>query len=272
LPLVPYFKPGDPKLADAIREYAKGHRAVLLANHGPVVAGTSLSAASASIYQEVPFLQRFGAAAAHGFKAVEILFPYEAPAADIAAELKKHKLTQALFNLPPGDWSKGDRGVAALPGREAEFAAALDKALDYARVLECTTLHVMSGMIAQGADVKAMHRTFVSNLKIACERTAGRGITLVMEPINHRDIPGYFTNTTDQVSRIIDEVRAPHLKLQLDLYHMQVTEGDLQRRTERLFPITAHVQIAGNPDRNEPDVGEANHLYMLDVLDRLGYG
>ena len=223
------------------------------------------------IYQEAPFLQRFGAAAAHGFKAVEILFPYEAPAADIAAELKKHGLTQALFNLPPGDWSKGERGLAALPGREVEFAAALEKALDYAKLLECTTLHIMSGMIAPGADTAAMHKTFVSNLKRACDRTAKSGLTLVMEPINHRDIPGYFTNTTDQVKKIIDEVGAPHLKLQLDLYHMQVTEGDLQKRTETLFPITAHVQIAGNPDRHEPDVGEANHLYLLDVLDRLGY-
>jgi hydroxypyruvate isomerase len=217
------------------------------------------------IYQEVPFLQRFGAAAAHGFKAVEILFPYEAPAKDIAAELRKHKLTQALFNLPAGDASKGERGFAALPGREADFAAALDK------VLECKTLHVMSGMIAPGADTNAMHKTFVANLKKACDRTANGGLTLVMEPINHRDIPGYFTNTTAQVEAIIKEVGAPHLKLQLDLYHLQVTEGDLQKRTERLFPLTAHVQIAGNPDRNEPDIGEANHLYLLDVLDRLGY-
>jgi len=223
------------------------------------------------IYQEVPLLQRFGAASAHGFKAVEILFPYEAPAADIAAELRKHRLTQALFNLPPGDWSKGERGLAALPGRVAEFAAALDKALDYAKVLECRTLHVMSGMIAPGADVKAMHRTFVANLKKVCDRTAKLGLTIVLEPINHRDIPGYFTNTTDQVKAIIDEVGAPHLRLQLDLYHLQVTEGDLQKRIERLFPLTAHVQIAGNPDRNEPDIGEANHLYLLDVLDRLGY-
>ena len=223
------------------------------------------------IYQEVPFLQRFGAAAAHGFKAVEILFPYEAPAPEIAIELRKHKLAQALFNLPPCDWSKGDRGLAALPGREAEFAAALEKALDYAKVLECRTLHVMSGMIAPGADTAAMHRTFISNLKKVCDRTAKSGITIVLEPINRRDIPGYFTNTTDQVKQIIEEVGAPHLRLQLDLYHMQVTEGDLQKRTERLFPITAHVQIAGNPDRNEPDIGEANHLYMLDVLDRLGY-
>src|SRR5882724_3631950 len=137
------------------------------------------------IYQEVPFLQRFGAAAAHGFKAVEILFPYEAPAADIAAELKKHKLVQALFNLPAGDPSKGGRGVAALPGCEAEFSAALDTALDYARHLDCRTLHVMSGMIAPGDDTKAMHRTFVSNLKKACDRTAKTGHTLVLEPINH---------------------------------------------------------------------------------------
>jgi hydroxypyruvate isomerase len=138
-------------------------------------------------------------------------------------------------------------------------------------VLECKTLHVMSGMIAPGADTKAMHKTFVSNLEKACDRTAKSGLTLVLEPINHRDIPGYFTNTTAQVEAIIKDVGAPHLKLQLDLYHLQVTEGDLQKRTERLFPLTAHVQIAGNPDRNEPDIGEANHLYMLDVLDRLGY-
>ena len=223
------------------------------------------------IYQEVPFLQRFGAAAAHGFKAVEILFPYEAPATYIAAELRKHKLVQALFNLPAGDPGKGGRGVAAIPGCEAEFSAALDTALEYARTLECRTLHVMSGMIAPGADVKAMHRTFVSNLKMAADRTAKSGITLVLEPINHRDIPGYFTNTTSQVEQIMKEVAAPHLKLQLDLYHCQVTEGDLTKRTERLFPITAHVQIAGNPDRDEPDIGEANHLYLMDVLDRLGY-
>ena len=223
------------------------------------------------LYQDIKLMQRFGAAAQHGFKAVEILLPYEAPAPDIAAELKKHKLTQALFNMPPGDWGKGERGIAALPGREAEFEASIDKALDYARHLECRTVHVMSGLIPAGGDETAMHRTFMSNLKKVCDRTTKSGITLVLEPINRRDIPGYFTNTTDQVKKIIDEIGAPNLKLQLDLYHMQVTEGDLVRRTERLFPITAHVQIAGNPERNEPDVGEANHLHVLDVLDRLGF-
>src|SRR3977135_286129 len=182
------------------------------------------------IFQEVPFLQRFGAAAAHGFKAVEVLFPYEAPAADIGGELKKHKLTQALFNLPPGDWSKGERGLAALPGREAEFSVALDKALDYAKVLECRTLHVMSGMIAPGADVKAMHRTFVANLEKACDRTATSGLPLVREPINHRDIPGYFTNTTDQVKQVIDEGGEPHLRLKLNIYHTTRTR---RYRTKR---------------------------------------
>ena len=176
-----------------------------------------------------------------------------------------------MFNLPPGDASKGERGLAALPGREAEFSAALDKALDYAKVLECRTLHIMSGMIAPGADVKAMHRTFVANLKKACDRTAKSGLTLVMEPINHRDIPGYFTNTTDQVKQIIERGRcaasAPAARPLPHAGH----RGRPTKRTERLFPITAHVQIAGNPDRNEPDIGETNHLYLLDVLDRLGY-
>ena len=230
-----------------------------------------LAANLSMMFTEWDFMDRFQAAAEAGFQAVEFLFPYDYPAGDIAAALQRNGLTQALFNLPPGDASKGERGLAALPGRESEFAAALDKAMDYAKTLECRTLHIMSGMIAPGADVKAMQRTFLANLKLACDRTAKSGITLVLEPINHRDIPGYFTNTTDQVERIIAEVGAPHLRLQLDLYHLQVTEGDLQKRMERLFPITAHVQIAGNPDRNEPDIGEVNHLYLLDVLDRLGY-
>src|SRR5215472_9695867 len=137
------------------------------------------------IYQEVPLLQRFGAAARHGFSAVEMLFPYELAAKDIAGELSKHKLTQALFNLPPGDWSKGERGLGALPGRETEFKTALDTALEYAKVLECRTVHVMSGLIAPGADTAAMHRTFVANLKKAADRTAKSGIALVLEPINH---------------------------------------------------------------------------------------
>jgi hydroxypyruvate isomerase len=223
------------------------------------------------LYQDIPFMERFAAAAGHGFSAVEFLFPYEFPAPDIAAQLKKHRLTQALFNLPPGDWSKGERGLAALPGREADFGAALGTALEYAKVLECRRIHVMSGLIATGADLSAMRRTYVDNLKRAADRTAKDDLTLCLEPINRRDIPGYFLNTTTEAAAVIADVGAPHVKIQFDLYHCQVTEGDLVRRAEKLLPLIGHVQIAGNPDRNEPDVGEANHLYVLDALDRLGW-
>lgn len=223
------------------------------------------------LYQDIPFMERFAAAAGHGFGAVEFLFPYEFPAADIAAQLKRHRLTQALFNLPPGDWSKGERGLAALPGREADFAAALETALQYATTLECRCIHVMSGLIATGADLSLMRRTFIDNLKRAADRTATSDVTLCLEPINRRDIPGYFMNTTTEAAAIIAEVGAPHVKIQFDLYHCQVTEGDLLRRAEKLLPLIGHVQIAGNPDRNEPDIGEANHLYVLDALDRMGW-
>jgi len=223
------------------------------------------------LYQDIPFMARFAAAAGHGFTAVEFLFPYEFAASDIAAELKKHRLTQALFNMPPGDWNKGERGLAALPGREAEFAAAVETALQYATALDCRRIHVMSGLITTGADLSLMRRTYVDNLKRAADRTAKANVTLCLEPINRRDIPGYFLNTTSEAAAVIAAVGTPHVKIQFDLYHCQVTEGDLVRRAETLLPLIGHVQIAGNPDRNEPDIGEANHLYVLDALDRLGW-
>lgn len=223
------------------------------------------------LYQDIPFLDRFAAAAAHGFKAVEFLFPYEFPADEIAKKLKQHGLTQALFNLPPGDWSKGERGLAALPGREAEFAQAVKTALSYARALSCRTIHVMSGLIAPGADEAAMHRCYVANVRKAAQRAAAEGLTVVLEPINRRDIPGYFLNTTTQAAKVIEEAGEKNVKIQFDLYHCQVTEGDLLKRGEKLLPLIGHMQIAGNPDRNEPDVGEANHIYVLEALDKLGY-
>lgn len=223
------------------------------------------------LYQDIPFLDRFAAAASHGFKAVEFLFPYEHPAREIAAKLRAHGLAQALFNLPPGDWAKGERGLAALPGREAEFAAALETAIGYAKELGCGTVHAMAGLIAPGADVAAMRRTYVANLRRAAERAARDGLVVCLEPINRRDIPGYFLNTTDEAAAVIAEIGAPNVKIQFDLYHCQVTEGDLVRRAERLLPLVGHVQVAGNPDRNEPDLGEANHIHVLETLDRLGY-
>ena len=185
--------------------------------------------------------------------------------------LPKGRVVMQCATVPPG-FSKalGER-LAALPGRESDFAAALGTALQYAKALECPRIHVMSGLIATGADLSLMRRTYVDNLKRAADRTARDGLTLCLEPINRRDIPGYFLNTTTEAAAVIADVGAPHVKIQFDLYHCQVTEGDLVRRAEKLLPLIGHVQIAGNPDRNEPDVGEANHLYVLDALDRLGW-
>lgn len=223
------------------------------------------------MFQEVPFLERFGAAAKAGFAAVEFLFPYEHPAEDIAARLRKHDLTQALFNLPPGDFSKGERGIASLPGREAAFEESVETALAYAGPLGCRTLHCMAGLLPDEAERAAREKIYVANLRKAAQACAAQGITLLVEPINTRDIPGYFLNYQAQARRIIEAVGEPNLKLQLDLYHCQIMEGDLAKHIEAFLDITAHVQIAGVPDRHEPDLGEISYPWLFDLLDRLGY-
>ena len=225
------------------------------------------------IYQEVPFLQRFGAAAAHGFKAVEILFPYEAPAKDIAAELKKHKLTQALFNLPPGDWSKGERGLAALPGREAEFRSGFDRALEYAAALACPRVHLMAGLVPAGTTRAELRPTYLKNLEWAAKKADGAGIDVLIEPINTRDIPGFFLNRQDEAHAVLAEVGAPRLKVQMDLYHCQIVEGDVATKLRAYLPTgrVGHLQIAGVPERHEPDLGEVNYPYLFDVVDASGW-
>ena len=230
-----------------------------------------LAANLSMMFQEAPFLDRFAAAAECGFNGVEFLFPYEFPAEDIAARLTRHGLTQALFNLPPGDWAKGERGTAALPGRESEFMAGLERALSYARATKCPRLHAMAGNWPTGRDRREGRAVYVANLRRAAERAADEGVTLVIEPINLRDMPGYFLNTTDEAIKVIEEVGRDNLKLQLDLYHCQIMEGDLATHVRRLAGRYAHVQIAGVPGRNEPDRGEINYAYLLDLLDRLGY-
>jgi len=224
------------------------------------------------MFTDVPFLERFGRAAAAGFEAVEFLFPYEHPAEAIAAELDRHGLTQALFNLPPGDFAKGERGIASLPGREAEFREGVETALRYAGATRCRTLHCMAGLLPEGADRAHHEAVYVENLRHAARRCAEAGITLVIEPINTRDIPGYFLNYQHQARRIIERVGEPNLKLQLDLYHCQIMEGDLARHIREFADITAHVQIAGVPERHEPDLGEVNYPYLFAVLDEVGYG
>jgi hydroxypyruvate isomerase len=230
-----------------------------------------LAANLSMMFQEVPFLDRFAVAAAAGFAGVEYLFPYDFPAAEIAERLKHHRLSQALFNLPPGDWRNGERGTAALPGRESEFMAGLEQALDYARVIGCKHLHAMAGLWPSGRDRREGLATYVANLQRAADRAADHGITLLIEPINSRDMPGYFLTTSGQAMRVLEEVRRDNVRLQLDLYHCQIMEGDLATHIRALAGRYAHVQIAGVPERHEPDRGEVNYAYLLELLDEVGY-
>jgi 2-dehydrotetronate isomerase len=223
------------------------------------------------IFQEVGFLDRFAAAAACGFEAVEYLTPYEYPPDVIAGQLNRHGLVQALFNMPPGDWAAGERGIGALAGREQEFRDGVETALLYAKATKCRLLHAMAGVLPAGRDPAEAEQVYLGNLRSAADRLAAANLTLVIEPINTRDIPGYFLNTTTQAMAIIERVGRANLKLQLDLYHVQIMEGDLAHRIRALAGHYPHVQIAGNPGRHEPDVGEINYPFLFDLLDELGY-
>lgn len=223
------------------------------------------------MYTEHAFLDRFAAAAADGFKAVEYLFPYEHAAPEIRARLDANGLTQALFNAPPGDWNAGERGMAALPGREADFRDAFGHALEYAAVIGNDKVHVMAGLLPAGAD-RARHRaSYLENLAHAARAAAAQGITVLIEPINTRDMPGYFLNRQDDGQAICKEVGAANLKVQFDCYHCQIVEGDLAVKLKRDFAGIGHIQIAGVPERHEPDLGELNYPYLFEVIDGLGY-
>lgn len=223
------------------------------------------------MYNEVPFLDRFAAAARDGFEAVEYLFPYEHTPEEIATRLRDNGLVQALFNLPPGNWAQGERGMACHPGREAEFAATVQAALPYALATGCRKLHAMAGLVPAGVSAQAARAIYVANLRTAARALAPHGITLLIEPINTRDMPGYFLNYQQQAHDIAAEVGEANLKVQMDFYHCQIMEGDLARRLQKHFNGVGHVQIAGVPDRHEPDQGEVNHPYLFEQLDALGY-
>ena len=235
------------------------------------------------LYPELPFLERFGAAARDGFQAVEYLFPYAFAADDILAQLKAHGLSQALFNAPPGGtdaasiaqaWDvAGDRGTASIPGREAEFRAGIGLALQYARVLDCPRIHLMAGMLPAGSD-RAQHRaTYIANLRWAAAEAAREGRDVLIEPINQRDMPGFFLSRQDDAHAVIAEVGAANLKVQMDLYHLQIVEGDVAMKLRQYLPTgrVGHLQIAGVPQRHEPDLGELNFDYLFSVIDELGY-
>ncbi len=228
------------------------------------------------MYGEYPFPDRFAAAAKDGFTAVEFLFPYEYPANDLARWLHQHGLIQVLFNAPPGNWAAGERGLGALPGREDEFRAGIHKALKYAQTLSCPRLHVMAGIQPPGVERAAMRRTFKANLEWAATLAATTGTALLIEPINTRDMPGYFLNRQDEAHALVEEIDSPALKAQMDLYHCQIVEGDVSMKLRKYLDSSGqknvgHIQIASVPDRNEPDRGELNYDYLLDLIDELGY-
>ena len=232
------------------------------------------------MYPALPFLDRFEAAAKDGFKAVEYLFPYAYPAAELAARLKNNGLQQVLFNAPPGGtdaasidaaWASNTRGTASLPGREAEFQTGVHMALEYAEVLNCPRIHLMAGLLGDGQTRASNLPTYVANLKWAAALAATHGRDVLIEPINTRDIPGFFLNRQDHAHDIIAAVGAPNLKVQMDLYHLQIVEGDVAMKIRQYLPTgrVGHFQIAGVPERHEPDIGELNYPYLFDVIDQV---
>ena len=223
------------------------------------------------LFAEAPFLDRFEAAARAGFKAVEYMAPYDHDPRAIARRLADLGLTQALFNLPAGDWESGERGLAILPDRVADFRDGVSRALDYADALGCQRLNCLAGVAPPDADRRALEATLLDNLAFAAEAAARRGVKLLIEPINIRDMPGFFLNRSDQALRLIDRVGSDNLWLQADVYHMQIMEGDLARRLEAAAPRIAHIQIADNPGRREPGTGEINYGFLLPLIDRVGY-
>ncbi|MCA3308223.1 MAG: hydroxypyruvate isomerase family protein [Roseomonas sp.] len=223
------------------------------------------------MFNEVPFLDRFALAAKAGFKGVEFLFPYEHPAAEIAARLKDNGLQQVLFNAPPGDWAKGERGMACHPGREPEFRDSIMRALDYAGALGCPRLHVMAGMVPPGVAQGTLTSLYAINLAWAAERAIAQGVKCCIEPINQRDMPGYALTGIANGIQVIEAVGPDRLGLQFDLYHTQITEGDLVPRARAALPYIAHMQVADTPGRNEPGTGEVNWPFVFAQLDAMGY-
>ena len=225
----------------------------------------------ALLFTELDVTERFVAAANAGFRAVEYQFPYDLDPTMLRNQLTAHNLELVLCNTPPGDLGAGERGFAAIPGRERDFAASLDTALSFADRIGCPSLHVMAGVIPDRLPPEDCRETFVRNLKHAALRAAEKNITLLIEPINNVDMPGYFLHTAHDAAHIIEAVDEPNVRLQLDLYHAQMMRGQLADHIRRYLPITGHVQIAGVPGRHEPSTGEINYPYLFTLLDDLAY-
>jgi hydroxypyruvate isomerase len=224
------------------------------------------------LFNEVPFLDRFERAAKAGFDAVEFLFPYAWPVAEIRSRLEANGLKLVLHNLPAGDWDKGERGIACLPARAGEFRAGVGKALEYASALGVKQVNCLAGLAPVGIGDKVLRETFVGNLRFAAGELKKAGIKLLIEPINTWDIPGFYLCRPAQALAIVDEVGSDNLFVQYDVYHAQRMEGELAATLSRHLARIAHVQIADNPGRNEPGTGEINYQFLFAHLDRIGYG
>jgi hydroxypyruvate isomerase len=223
------------------------------------------------LFNEVDFLDRFRAARDAGFKGVEYLFPYEHRTEELVEHLQSNGLIQVLHNLPAGDWAKGERGIACLPDRVAEFQDGVGQAIEYALALQCRQLNCLAGIVPNGLDPERARDTLIGNLRFAATQLKAAGIRLLLEACNTRDIPGFFVNRSRQALDIIDAVGSDNLFLQYDIYHMQVMEGDLASTIRRNLDRIRHLQLADNPGRNEPGSGEINYPFLFGFIDRLGY-
>ena len=221
------------------------------------------------LYNEHEFLDRFSAAAKDGFKAVEYLFPYAFDAQDLKQRLSDNGLQQVLFNAPPGNWDAGERGLACIPGREREFRECFNLALAYADALNCPRIHVMAGLKPQGVELTKIEHTYIQNISWAANEAQKFNRNVLIEPINTRDIPDFFLNYQNQAHAIVEHIGVPNVKVQMDLYHCQIMEGDLATKIRQFLPTgrVGHFQIAGVPMRHEPDTGELNYPYLFEVID-----
>jgi len=223
------------------------------------------------LFTEVDFLDRFEAASKAGFNAVEFLSPYDYDRQVLATKLKEHNLTQALFNMAIGDWDKGERGIAILPERREDFKESLAMAMAYAQALNCKNVHCMAGIIPDECDLFEIEATYISNLRYAAEEAAGLGITLLIEPMNSIDVPGYYLNYTEQAANVVEKVGADNLKIQFDIYHTQKTEGNIASTFTTYQNKIGHIQFGDNPNRNEPGTGEINFDFLFHHLEELGF-
>jgi hydroxypyruvate isomerase len=223
------------------------------------------------LWNELDFTERFAAAAKAGFTGVEYLFPYQYDKDELAERLARHKLTQVLHNLPAGNWAKGERGIGCHPDRVGEFQDGVGTAIEYAKALGCKQLNCLAGIAPAGVAEDRLRATFVTNLKFAAEKLRQAGIKLLTEPINTRDIPGFYLNRSKPALDIIREVGSDNLFLQYDIYHMQIMEGDLAHTIEQNLKLIPHMQLADNPGRNEPGTGEINYGFLFRHIDRVGY-